>query len=116
MFLEVAVTNEPARRHISGNPSSAIKYFGTEDVIGSTFRSLGGKDYVVRAVYEDFPSNSHIHPNFIASSLSSGLNRKLTWDQMNYLTFLLIKEGVSVEQVEANMDRMVEENLPDMNL
>lgn len=93
--------------------STAMKHYGSTDVIGKTFRSLTGKEYIVSAVYEDFPSNSHIHPNFIASSISSKLNQKLKWDQMNYLTYILVEEGVSAEHVETNMDRIVDENLPD---
>lgn len=96
---------------ISGR--TAMKYFGTTDVVGTTFRSVLDKNYVIRAVFEDFPSNSHIHPNFIASSLSSMLNQELKWDQINYLTFILINKESSFEQVEAQMDQLVEKNLPD---
>ena len=61
---------------ISAN--SALKYFGELDVVGKSFRSLNDQEYIIRAVFKDFPSNSHIHPNFIASSLSSQLNQELT--------------------------------------
>lgn len=93
---------------------TALQFYGTTDILGLTFRSIDDKNYVVRAVFEDFPSNSHIHPNFIASSLSSSINQKLKWDQMNYLTYILIHSGSSLDEVESNMDQIVENNLPDM--
>ena len=92
---------------------TAMKFYGTTDIIGNTFRSMVGRVYIVRAVFEDFPSNSHLHPNFIASSLSSKINKELTWDQINYLTYILINKESSFDQVEAKMDQIVKKNLPD---
>ena len=93
---------------------TALKFFGSADVIGTTFRSINDQNYIIRAVYEDFPSNSHIHPSFIASSISSQLNQELKWDQsINYLTYLLIDSKSSVDQVQHSMDQIVEQNLPD---
>ena len=91
---------------------TAMKYFGSTDIVGNTFRSIDDKNYIIRAIYDDFPSESHIHPNFIASSLSSPLNQELKWDQINYLTFILINQKSSIEKVEATMDQIVELNLP----
>lgn len=92
---------------------SALKYYGTIDAIGNTFQSINGQYYVIRAVFEDFPSNSHIHPNFIGSSLSTEICSDLKWDKINYLTFVLIDPNSSIEKVQKSLNQIVEENLPD---
>ena len=92
---------------------TAMKFFGGQDVIGQTFRSMNDKNYIVRAVFEDFPTNSHIHPNFLASSLSSQLNKELTWDQINYLTFVLLDEKTDPQEFQQSLNKMVDSNLPE---
>ena len=93
--------------------NTALKYYGTTDVIGNTFRSSNDQNYIIRAVFEDFPGNSHIHPNFIGSSLSTEICSDLIWDKINYLTFVLIDSKSSIEIVQSSMDQIVEENLPE---
>jgi putative ABC transport system permease protein len=96
---------------ISAN--TALKYYGTTDVIGKTFRSIKDQNYIIRAVFEDFPGNSHLHPNFIGSSLSTRICNELTWDQINYLTFVVLDAHTPVEEVQSKLSQMVEENMPD---
>lgn len=92
---------------------TALKYYGTTDVTGKTFQSIAGQNYVIRAVYHDFPSNSHIHPNIIGSSLASDIGGEQIWDRINYLTFVLIDSKSSAEQVQNSMDEIVEKNMPE---
>lgn len=93
--------------------SAALKYFGSTEVIDNTFQSIKGQNYLIRAVFEDFPSNSHLHPNFIGSSLSTQICSDVKWDQINYLTFVLLDAHAKVENVQKKIDELVEANMPD---
>lgn len=93
--------------------STALKYFGTTDVIGHTFQSVQGQNYAIRAVFEDFPGNSHLHPNFIGSSLSTNICSELKWDQINYLTFLLLEAQTPAEEIQKKLAKLVDENMPE---
>ncbi len=92
--------------------NTALKYYGTTDVIGNTFQASNDQNYIIRAVFEDFPGNSHIHPNFIGSSLSTQICGDLVWDKINYLTFVLIDPNSSIEKIQNSLNQIVEENQP----
>lgn len=92
--------------------NTALKYYGTTDVIGNTFQASNDQNYIIRAVFEDFPGNSHLHPNFIGSSLSTQICSDLVWDKINYLTFVLIDPNSSIEKIQNSLNQIVEENQP----
>lgn len=49
--------------------SMALKYFGTEDVVGETLKTIGQIEvnYQITAVYSDPPANSHFKPDLLLS-------------------------------------------------
>lgn len=73
--------------------SIAEKYFGNSNAVGKTVSILDQQlseplNYTVEAVYEDFPRNSHFHPQILA--WLTQIPNQTTWA---YTYFLMAKEA-----------------------
>lgn len=78
--------------------STALKYFGTTDVLDKTLETNDNNStvYKVKAVVEDVPKNSHFKFDFFFSMK----NVNYEWNQHlsnNFHTYLLLKPGVDAE-------------------
>ena len=76
----------------------AIKYFGSIDVIGKTVSILNQQlseplIYTVEGVYEDFPKNSHFHPDLLTSFTE--VNNQTTWAY----TYYLVAKGTDIDKL-----------------
>lgn len=115
---------------ITGDPATALnapgsliltremaeKYFGKIDVVGKSLLFSGGvmmrpdeRDYKITGVIEDFPDNSHLNINFLASS--STIDQIApdifqNWDWYFSYSYLKLKSGADA--------RIVESKLPDI--
>jgi putative ABC transport system permease protein len=92
---------------------NANKYYGTTDVIGNTFKDSDHKNFVIKGVFRDFPGNSHIHPGFIASALSSRIVEELRWDQANFYTYILLHDGAEISVVENKLAEIMADKMED---
>ena len=73
--------------------STARKYFENENPMGKIL--LTGTDeipYEVTGVIRDYPSNSQIRFDFLASFSSKGENQEVTYWNANFTTYLLLKD------------------------
>lgn len=73
--------------------SAAKKYFGNENPVGQIL--LTGTDevpYEVTGIIRDYPTNSQIRFDFLASFSSLGANQEETYFDANYTTYLLLKD------------------------
>lgn len=91
--------------------STAIKYFGTDDVIGKQLLIGEGDDqksYQVTGVAEDIPHNSHITFNILIST--SSLDRLKRWgDSWTYTTFVtfgLLRQDADPEVVAEKVSKV----------
>lgn len=92
--------------------SKSLQLFGSLDIIGQTFQLSDKQEFIVRAIYKDLPSNSHIHPSIIASSLSSTITtRQLTWGNANYFTYILLDKDAEIHKVQEKFLAYTLENL-----
>jgi putative ABC transport system permease protein len=93
----------------------AKKYFGRTDPIGQTLLFNNKKEFVVSAVMENVPSNSHFTFDFLTSLYSSegldSLETQVVWNNPNYNTYLLLKPGTNVATLSKKIDNWV--NPPD---
>ncbi|MEN8250154.1 MAG: ABC transporter permease, partial [Bacteroidota bacterium] len=96
----------------------AEKYFGEVAVTGETIRiSAGGelKDYQIVAVLDNLPSNSSFQFNFLVGD--ENLKFLFAERQLNHYfmiageVYVLLREGVTPEEVEAKIPAMVEKGL-----
>src|SRR5258706_6092127 len=81
--------------------SAAAKFFGDQDPMGRTV--VYGKDILLEvvAVIKDVPSNSHL--KFDALISWETFDRNDGWDNLNAYTYVLLKPGASVVEVENKM-------------
>lgn len=119
--------------------SLALKLFGTSDVIGRELKLNEGWKFYVSAVFEDIPANSHLkadmflywkslhyyiqnydvpsrelieNPEFVYSVPSP--NQAWAWNNRLNYNYIIIKEGVDVEALEAKARKLLETfKLPD---
>jgi putative ABC transport system permease protein len=87
----------------------AQKYFGRSDPIGQSILFNNKKQYVVAAVMENVPANSHFSFSFLTSFYNNpgfdSLETKEIWNNPNYSTFLLLRPGTNI----GSLDRKIEE-------
>ncbi len=96
---------------------TAIKYFGKADPIGKALR-YRNEDYVVKAVLEDIPANSHIRFNILLNydkyiQLTQG-NANTSWRWSDFYTYVLLKDGADVNALRAKMPDFAQRYLGDV--
>lgn len=92
--------------------STAKKYFGNEDPIGKTILIDNRAQLQVTAVYKDFPQNSTLDCNLLASFKSSGFVDYKGWDNASFETYLLAPENVSKNQLDRQLNDMLGKYVP----
>ena len=89
----------------------ATKYFGQTDPIGQVIMFNNNKQFVVSAVMENVPSNSHFNFDFLTSFYSiqgfDSLETQDNWNNPNYTTFLLLKPGTNVAALSKKIEAWV---------
>ena len=83
---------------------TAKKYFGNEDPVGKLLH-YRNEDYIVKAVLEDLPANSHIRFNIILNyekyiQLTNG-NANTSWGWSDFYTYVLLKPGTDAKKLES---------------
>ncbi|MEM1338819.1 MAG: ABC transporter permease [Bacteroidota bacterium] len=101
--------------------STALKIFGSTNVVGKILPGSGESAYRITGVFADMPPNTQLQPDFLVSyttfvdrvvSDSNGENtpeEAWTWD--GCLTYVLLKEGVSPANVEVKFPPIVEDEV-----
>ena len=94
--------------------SYAHKYFGDDDPIGKTLPIQLGeepRDFTVSAVFEDFPKSSSFQLDMAISTDNNeeiyGKGRLTAWFNVSPETYLLLKEGTTIESVEAKTQDVI---------
>lgn len=112
---------------IKGNPESALtrpgtvvlseraaqKYFAESDPIGKTITVDNTQSLEVTGVYQDFPSNSFLQANLIASFSSHwfGEARNQNWGNASFDTFFLLHNDATKQAVDQKIDDMLKKHL-----
>ena len=83
--------------------SFAKKVFGEENPIGEVLTLPSGQfygepqDFTIKGIMKDFPSNSHFHPDFIATPVKDQFKYGWAW------TYLVLAKNADSENVRANI-------------
>ncbi len=107
---------------INGNPENALsqpnsvvltestakRYFGKDNPIGQFITWENDRDYQVTGVIKDYPENSHIKPDFLASMKGQDVDNNLNWIQNMVYTYSLIKEGYTKQDVDTKLEGLVD--------
>ncbi|MCW8310699.1 ABC transporter permease [Sphingobacterium sp. InxBP1] len=92
--------------------STALKYFGTTDVIG---RNLTIKDdqniLKITGVMKDIPQNSHFHFDIFTSMEALEDSRSKSWMTSEYFTYALLKENTSLKNLEKNLATLFDKHV-----
>ncbi|ASV30548.1 ABC transporter permease [Maribacter cobaltidurans] len=102
--------------------TTALKIFGTKDIVGKNLRISGDRTYKITGVYQDMPVNTQLRPNFLASyktfvsmnTNNDGSTPEEAWTWDGCLTYLLLQKGVNPAQVEAKFAPIVEEGVGEL--
>src|SRR5688572_19587965 len=80
--------------------STALRYFNDLNVIGKRLRFDNSLDLEVTGVYEDFPLQTHWHPDFMVSfvtleddNIYGRRGLETNWGNNSFGTYLLLSEG-----------------------
>jgi len=93
---------------------AARRFFPEENPMGKrlTVKNLGQAEYFVTGIFEDFPANSHFHPELVAS-LSSGNN--LFWEgfekRNSGYTYLKLAKGASSSDLEKKLPAFFQKHM-----
>ncbi|MBX2901417.1 MAG: ABC transporter permease [Cyclobacteriaceae bacterium] len=92
--------------------SMALKYFGTENVLGKTLEVGSAKNlYEITGVVRDYPKNSQLRFDFLASFCSMGQNQEKTYFNANYTTYLLLKDEYAFAPLLEKLDPFMEKEM-----
>lgn len=100
-----------APKTIAISESMAKKYFGDEDPIGKLLKFNNRTDFEITGVYKNIPSASHFHFDFIASIYTYSECNQPVWVSFNFMTYVLLKEGVNHKDFESKLSILVENKM-----
>lgn len=94
--------------------TSARKYFGDTDPIGKSLLVDNAKRYEVTGIFQDFPHNSFLQCQLIASfsSIGFGKDENQNWGNASFGTYFLINEGATKETVDNKIADLLTRNIP----
>ena len=106
------------------NPTSIIltetlaqTIFGDEDPMGKTITYQNADDFVVTGIIADPPETSHISFSYILPVESNGFYpigiTRPPWYNNGWFTYVVLHEGVTAAEMEANMKVFIDTNLSD---
>ncbi|HMJ70452.1 MAG TPA: ABC transporter permease [Cyclobacteriaceae bacterium] len=111
--LKVVAGKATLSKHdIAITESIAKKYFGDENPVGKTLQIQDGTESLtVSTVVADFPYNMHFHFDIIVS-LWEPENDEAKWNAYNYYTYIKLKEGADILDVNPQIQQSYEKHRP----
>ena len=130
-FADAAVFDVFSFELLEGDPESALvepntiviseamagKYFENENPMGKIIKWQGAIDLSVTGVFKNIRPNSHFQFDFLASFATLrqlyGGNLPQTWYWNPCWTYILLKQGISAENLQALFPGLVQKYFPD---
>lgn len=113
--IDSLVLNRPETIVLSR--STAKKYFGNENPVGKVLDFRGIFKFEVTGVFEDFPANSHMEMDFIASFETyanyAGERATTSWKWDAYYTYLLLRTEEEAKHIEAALPEFIQQQTGD---
>jgi putative ABC transport system permease protein len=113
-FIQGNPTTALNRPHtVVVNEASAIKYFGTTDVIGKSLRiDKDTMDFEITGVMANAPSNTRFQYPVIATFNGSWFDQpdNQSWGNASFETYLLLHENANVEAVRQKITASLKRN------
>ena len=106
--LKNAPISEPNNIAISKN--FAKKYFGDEDPIGKTISALPDREFLITAVFENYPEETHWWFDYMIPFEHLG-NLGYTidkWNNSGYFTYVSLEDGITRENAEEKIKNFLD--------
>jgi putative ABC transport system permease protein len=101
---------------------TAKKYFGEENPVGKTLRIGNRYDITVNGVYEDFPAQSHWHPDLLVSfstlndsTIYGRRGLETNFGNNSFGTYALVKESADIKRIESQFPAFLDKHMPSGN-
>jgi len=106
--------DEPNEAMISKR--SARKYFGKDDAVGEVVK-VGDQEYRITGVMEDYPDNTDFPFDLMLSYSTIKAENERGWGSTwsDEQCYFLVKEGVSIRELESGIPAFVKKHLGDDN-
>lgn len=91
--------------------STAKRYFGSVQNAEGKALKVDGQEYLVTGVMEDFPSNSHLEFDFLASFKTHRHGKNPEWSPSNYYSYVKLRPDADLNEFEAKLPQMVDKYL-----
>ncbi len=136
-FVEPTIFDVFSFEFLDGNPGNALnapftvvltestaeKYFGDESAFGKTIRVIDGSDeadFKVTGVVKDFPDQSHMSYNFLASwatyeQLENPRSLDDYYGNYNYATYVRLEKNVNTDDLRAQMPAMLDKYIDEVD-
>lgn len=88
----------------------ADKYFPGERAVGQTI-VIDNTHYAITGVFNDLPDNTHFKLDFILSMEGNDASKDNSWLTDNFNTYILLRNGASVKDLEAKFSTLVDKYL-----
>ncbi len=88
--------------------STAEKYYRNINTAVGQILKIDGKDYLITGIVTDFPSNSHLDFDFLASFKTHRHGTNPEWSPSNYYSYAKLKPNVDRVQFAQKIDNLVE--------
>jgi putative ABC transport system permease protein len=106
-----AALSEPGA--IALSRTAAVRYFGSDRPLGETLKVDQMPPLTVKAIYEDFPANSTLDANALASFVTmTWASQNLTWSNASFETWLLLNGAAKAADVERQLAAELDKNVP----
>jgi putative ABC transport system permease protein len=94
--------------------SIAAKYFGTEEPIGRTLTFDQDKDFIIKGVIRDIPSNSDLRYDlFVPTATMLQPELLEDWEGHYARTFVLLQDSAIKAEVEKKISSLIQDRLPE---
>ncbi len=119
---------------LRGNPETALdepftvmlteevagKYFGEEDPLNKVIRMDGQFEMKVTGIFEEFPANSHVHPEILISfntlrspDILGEEYLSSNWGDNSYFTYVLLPEHYDHKDLQAQFPAFLDRHIKD---
>ena len=95
--------------------TTAQTYFGNDNPVGQFLLVDDSRKLEVTGVYQDFPENSTLDADVMASSNGYWFYDNKQWSNVSFETYCLLKKNASLETTLGQVDKMLDSNVPKEN-
>jgi putative ABC transport system permease protein len=91
--------------------TTAKRYFGSGQNAEGKSLKINGQEYLITGVMENFPSNSHLEFDFLASFKTHRHGKNPEWSPSNYYSYVKLRADADLKVFEAKLPQMVQKYL-----